>query len=95
VPDSEKKKGEEPEVAVQVSGKVVDRSGKGLVNADVTIEGPKVSATMKTGSAGTFVFKVPPGKYTITGKAGGKSVSIVAKVSKSTELKPLVLNTEE
>jgi hypothetical protein len=96
VPGSEKKKDEEPKAPVQVRGKVVDRDGKGLLNADVTIAGPGVSETKKTGSAGVFVFEVTPGTYTITAKTGDKSVRVTVELSKDTELQSsLVLNTEK
>jgi hypothetical protein len=85
----------EPPAPVQVKGRVVDRNGNGLANIEVTIEGLKPPVIKKTGSTGAFNFDVPPGKYKITAKAGGKTAALEADVAKAMELPPLVLNIEE
>jgi len=76
--------------SVQVSGKVVDRDGKGVANSEVILTGPTGETRGSTDSSGAFSFKVPPGKYTITVKANGKSKSFPAEV-KDDKPEPLTL----
>jgi hypothetical protein len=61
--------GQEEPKSVQVKGKVVDRQGKGITDVEVTIEGPKGSATKKTGNGGVFTFEGPPGNRLCDGSA--------------------------
>jgi hypothetical protein len=82
---NDKSKEEKPAPSVQVSGKVVDRDGKGVADSEVTfapVAGPKHGTKLLTDSTGSFTFEGPPGKYTIRVKAGGKSKSFPAEVAK-------------
>jgi hypothetical protein len=92
---NQEEKKAEAKLTVQVKGRVVDRNGKGLASIEVTAEGPKGAVTKRTGATGAYSFEGPPGKYKITAKAGAKTATVEADVSKSTELQALVLNIED
>jgi|SRR5882762_8323691 len=75
---------------VEVRGKVVDRDGKGVANAEVTFSGPMAVKTT-TDSHGSFTQRVPPGKYNIKAKSGAKSKSIRAEVGSDSSEVSLIL----
>jgi len=84
-------KSKSPSSLVVVKGKVVDRDGKGVANAEITFSGPMAAKTT-TDSRGSFTQKVAPGKYNIKAKAGAKSKSIQAEVGRDSSDVSLILD---
>lgn len=82
---------------VLIKGRVVKKGdGSGLAACDVTftIAGGR-GETVKTDQSGQFTFTGPPGKYTITAAAGGKTATVGHEVLKDFALpKPLELDVE-
>jgi hypothetical protein len=95
-PDASNKKSKEGKAAppVHVKGKVVDRDAKPRAGSQVIVAGPAGETKTTTDPAGAFTFEGPPGKYTITVTAGGKTRSIQTDVSADKELPPLVLEQD-
>jgi hypothetical protein len=79
-PPQEKSAPVKPASTLKVSGKVVDRDGKGVASSEVTITGPKGAIKKTTDSAGAFAFEGAPGKYAITVRSGGKSKSFQEEI---------------
>ncbi len=76
----------------RVKGKVVDRDGKPVDRAEVTLEGPK-KGHVWTNSRGEFSFTGPTGDYTITVKAGERQQNFGVKIEDN-QLKPSTLILE-
>ena len=95
--DSQDQKKDEPKAVVEVTGRVVNRSAKGVAGIDLDVEGPKgrILPKPKTDSTGAYKFQGPAGKYKVTATANGNSSKIEADIDKSKELPALILNTED
>lgn len=77
--------------SVAISGKVTDKSGKGIADASVSIGSPSISAT--TDQNGGFNVAVPAGEHTVTvSKTGYKTYS--TKVSFNGETHTLNITLE-
>jgi inhibitor of cysteine peptidase len=61
-----------PPAEQKVTGKVVDRDGKGIASSLVTFSGPKKDS-VPTNPRGAFVFEGPAGQYRVTVEAAGRS----------------------
>jgi len=76
--------------SVPVSGKVVDRDGKGIGNAEVIFAGSKTAKTT-TDAQGAFNQEVAPGKYTVTAKSGAKTKTVQVDIGKDSRALSLIL----
>jgi hypothetical protein len=71
----------------RITGEVVDRDGKPVVNAEVMFVGPK-QQSVRTGRRGEFTFTGPPGDYEITVTAGERRKTFTGMKIENKELKP-------
>ena len=93
--DQQKQDDNSNKPVLQLTGKVVDRAGKPIANADVTLQGP-TTTTRRTGSDGAYSFSVPAGKYTVrAAKSGNNSDPITVNATKNSEIGDLVINIEK
>jgi Carboxypeptidase regulatory-like domain len=79
-PPQEKSAPVKPATTLKVSGRIVDRDGKGVASSQMTITGPKGSIKTTTDSTGAFAFEGVPGKYAITVRSGSKSKSFQQEI---------------
>ena len=93
--DDEKAKEAKPQ-PVHLTGMVFDQDHKGVRNAVVTIEGPKLAKKedTRTTASGSYTFAVPPGNYRVTAVAEGKSKSQMVDVKQSQTAPPFTLDIE-